>query len=379
MRKITLFSLALGLAVAVLMFMPMRHVAAMQTISQSDVIVDGQTYDQELVISGDNIIFNGTAHKDVYVTGANVTLSGQFDRNVFIAGAKVTLRDATVNRSVYLAGSDVIIDDAVIARNVFAVGGNLDVNAEVKESVFAATGQLVLNGSVGENVNTFAGKALINSTIGENLVLSAGDVTLGENKVAGEIYTYSTPEIDLRKDDSQSTEQARESQDTETFAHKLKIEFYEESYKFVSLALLTYVLIFFFPVFTNRIVSALDNKAGSWAKGFIFGIATLGGLPILALLLTVTVVGIPVAAFLMGLMFALLLVGKLFADTAIGVLIVKRLGWEDPRMVKAVLVGRLVALLIGLIPIFGALYAFVLSTIVLGTFARLKYNSFKLK
>ena len=97
--------------------------------------------------------------------------------------------------------------------------------------------------------------------------------------------------------------------------------------------------------------------------------------PILFLL--ISIVGIPLAGILIAALVFTAVFGGVWVELSIGKEILELFKIKEYRPFKSFLIGRVVTTIIQLIPIIGGIYNFLLMTVALGAFVRLKKDQFE--
>lgn len=121
-------------------------------LSGREVIVDG-TINGDLLVAGETVTVNGKVTGDLWAAGNSVTVNGEVGDDVFAAAAVVTLgSDANVADDVFSAGA------SVESRTGSRIGGTLLVGAfqglvsgSVAEDLLVGASRLRLEGSVDRN------------------------------------------------------------------------------------------------------------------------------------------------------------------------------------------------------------------------------------
>ena len=142
-------------------------------ITGNNVILDG-TVNGTVIAGGNRIIVNGTINGDLFLFGTDVILSegGKVTGNLFSAARYVEVR-GSVNGSVFGSSAALLIgNNAKIGRNVYYGGYSMEsmAGSTVNMDAFMGVYQAILNGEIKRNVRVSAGALEINGSVG-------GDVT----------------------------------------------------------------------------------------------------------------------------------------------------------------------------------------------------------
>ncbi len=124
-----------------------------------------------------------------------------------------------------------------------------------------------------------------------------------------------------------------------------------------------YGILKFFPVFTEQTLITMEQK--SW-QSVAVGAGLLFLSPFIALFLMFTVVGIPILWVLMLLAVVAWVFGNVYANYLVGRILLKQFGFDKSGRALALLVGSVVVwfvgFVLGLVPIVGMLFNFVVSS-----------------
>jgi len=302
-------------------------------------IVDGDVY-----IGADGVTITGTVSDDVYVVADTVTVSGNVYGDLVAFGSTVTV-SGSIGESAYLTGGAVessgsIVDDLVV------IGGDVETSGYVDEDLIA----------VGMSLD-------IQSTIAEDLVAFGTGISTSNASVSGETYKeegkFYTQDIQFFTNPNLSWG---------TVASTALITG-------ISVFLVGAFLIYVMPVKTLNIVKKSTESGDEFIKSFATGfiILFIASIPTF-LLLSLTVVGLPLAGILFALVIFLAMYARIWVEIGIGNLILKSLGKKKYSFYLALLVGRFLSVVINLIPIVGTIYTTVITLVGAGAFFRMKYD-----
>lgn len=320
---------------------------------------------------GDRFVAGGTVRHTTPVDGDLIGVGGDVEVNaavkgdVVVMGGDVRLR-APVGSDVYAAGGTVTIDSSV-GGNARIAGGNAEVTGmgSITGNLSIAGGDVVILGPVKGHVQAAGGNVLIDSEIGGDVSTATGTLELGPNaRIAGKLK-YKGPE-DIRQHpdavisggvekDVRARESRRRVEDREHRSYSLGGWLWT-----LGLIGLAALLAAAFPAATRRLGGELRDNT---ALVFLLGFVALVSLPVFAVVLMVTIIGLPLALVVMLLYFLLLLVGYVAIAVVMGDLALNRyksemaarVGWR----VGAAVLAMLALALLGRIPFLGGLVIFV--------------------
>ena len=338
-------------------------VAADETINDT-LLAMGQTVSIDGTVNGDLLAFAGevTIRGNVtgnVVTGAqSVTIEGTVGGTVLGAGENVTLENARVGRDFYGFGNDVAITSgANVTGNAMGFGSTVDVDGRVGIDFKGFGSTVTVRGAVERNVDGFGQTVTVDSTarIGGNVtghVDSAGDLKVADGAQVG----GSVNEQLVERDEPRNRYL--------TFSHYLGGQVIRLAGYFLAGLLLLWLV----PVL--REVSLPNTEA--ILRSFGIGLAAAVTLPVAAIIVCLTVVGIPIGI----LTFVLGAIGLYFSKPIIAQIIgrgVLRNRPTPPHYAATLFVGLLIVIVAINLPWIGGFASLVLTLVGFGVIVSLIY------
>ena len=147
-------------------------------ISGNDVVIDG-TINGILFASGQTVTLNGTVNGDAFLMGETIIVSNSavVDGNLVIGGADITM-NGSVSGSVFGGSAAMVLEkDADVGRNFYYGGFSLttDEGSVVGKDLLAGNYQSMLSGSIERDLKVGAGAVELNSTVGRNALINVDD------------------------------------------------------------------------------------------------------------------------------------------------------------------------------------------------------------
>ena len=298
----------------------------------------------DLIAAGGKVDVDAAVSGDAVVAGGDVRISGAVSNSLYCGGGQLTL-DGTVGRNARIGGGRVEIGPkAIVAGNVSIGGGEVRIDGAVKGYVQAAGGRVLINGPVGGDV-----------------VATSGAVELGPNaRIAGKLRYASRNEL-KRDPAAQVTGGVERAPIADrSFGHTQRTLARAGGWLWtVGLVLIAVVLVAALPAFTARVAATLRMRVG---MSLLIGFVALVCIPVAAILLLFTLIGIPVALLALVLYFALVMVGYAMTGIGIGDWLLgryraadaARAGWR----IGAAALATLAMALLARVPWIGALVSF---------------------
>ena len=327
-------------------------------------------------------------------SGATVTVaSGEVVDDDLYVGANTVIIDGSINGDLWAAGSTVTVN-GVVNGSVMAAGRIVNINGDVGHAVRAAGETIIINSDVGGDVVVGCSQVSIASTakIGGDLLFGAGIASIdglveGDIKGSGSEVTISNGvkgDIDLKVESltilptaniqGNLTYTSEEEADIQSGAqiagastHKLP-EVKEERAKAFPFALFSGVLgevmgflmaliaglviILLAPRRLTSVAESIRSRPGPSAG---WGAVVLFATPIAAIIVCITIIGIPVGLIALALWGIAIYLAQIPVGLLIGRLIIGRFRGVEGKaiMVGALALGLVILRLLGLIPYLG--------------------------
>lgn len=310
----------------------------------------GETVDVPTIVSGDvvaagrTVTLSNVVHGDVLVAGWRVSLTGAANDDVRMAGRRVEI-GAPVAGDLTAAGGEISVTPAThVLGRAWLTGGVLDVNGTFDRELRMAGGTVRLGGEFHQPVHVIA-----------------EHVELLPNARLLAAFTYESPRPMTMADGAvisgPTTYRAiseRDARDAHAFSVVSSLFFATH------LILAGLLFLWLMPGAAALLVGTMRTAP---ARSGLVGLLLLVGVPVAALLLIVTLIGMPVGLTVGALYAVALLIAILTAALRIGEWEAAVFRWTDigsPRQRRLALVaGVLTLAALRMVPVLGTMIVFV--------------------
>ena len=284
------------------------------------VRIDG-TVKGDVFCAGETVLIKGTVEGDVICGASTVTIEGVVKGDVRVAGATVVI-NGQVAGNVTAAGSDVSFGKSFTGgRDITAAGSTVLVAGTVTRDAFFGSEQLHIDGSIGRDVSASAGNMSVSedAKVGGNVWYEAAtkSETVSEKAVAGTV-TFS--QLDQDK------------QPTNNLTDYLV--------GILMLMALTVLVVLIAPRYVH--IAALQPLRVVLLC-FLLGLAAVILLPVLAILLIATGIGLLFGLVLLLVWLTLMMTAFAFVSYYVGNLVLQK------RATNAVVVAAVGSAVVGLL------------------------------
>ena len=326
-------------------------------------VASGEVIDGDLYVSGSNIIIDGTVNGDIFGVGQTITISGTVNGGVSIAGQTITV-------------------NGEIARGARLAGQTVNVNGNIKGDLVAAGAAVNVagTGKIGGDLILGTGQALIAGAVDGDVIGGVGDLTLS-NVVGGDVKLevdsltlLSTASIQgnlVYTDESEAKIQPG-AQVGGVTTHKLPpvkekpaagMGVWGKVIGFLMTLVLGIIIVLLAPRRMKAVTESIRTRP--WPS-LGWGAVILFATPIAALIVCVTVIGLPLGLIALALYTIAIYLTQLFVGLLIGQLIIGAFRGVETKaaLVGALALGLAILSLLKLIPYVG--FFFGLAAILFG-------------
>lgn len=370
MERFTIFLVALFVLV---LFSSLPVYAAQFKAGDEVNIRQEKVIDDDLYLFAGVVTVDGTVKGDLLVWAGNVTINGNVTGDVVAGGGTVIINGA-VGDDLYVMGGMVTVNDKV-SSDVMATGGSVTFGSDagIGRDLITAAGNVVVRGDVGRKLTIRAGNVQLADRVGGKAVINADTLRLSSDARLDGDLTYTSPNKLVMEEGAEVAGKIKhreppkpEAPEIPAFLAPLGVFGVMIAYvlglilsilfALVSLFVVGMVIALFFPN-TTKMVS--DRVFATPWPCFGYGFAVLFLTPVLIIILMATVIGIPLALILLALFGIAAYIAKVFVCIHIGEKTIWLFDKEaKPALGWSLLLGIVLYIIIGFIPVIGGLVKF---------------------
>ncbi len=305
-----------------------------------------------------SITVNDKMEGSGFVAGNTVNISNEVDGILFGAGNVINVNSTSdymfvagnavnINASSFkdgfFAGTNVEINDVNVARDLYVAGSNVKITGSVGRNLFIAGSDVVIDGAINGNVYIDATSITINSNtnITGNLKYNEdAEITMSKDSVIGSKSTYKNTSSGLGFYEGKSL--------TNVIINKLVNTLFD----LLNILVVGLLMVLLIPKLFTKIREIDNNRL---LPSFAWGLLILVAVPVLALILMITYVGISCGFVVIALYGVLVYIASILSTFKITSAILKD-KVKNPYLV--LLIGLTCLYLIKLIPFVGGLVSF---------------------
>lgn len=377
MKKILFFSALF----AVLAIVPISAYGATFKINQDYNLNSGSTVNDNVYAAGSNVNIAGIITGDLFAAGGNVLLFGPINADLAAVGGTLNINGNVVG-DMRLAGGNINITSSA-GGELLVAGGQINVmpGSVINRDAKIAGGVINYSGNIAGGAVIRGDKVYINGTIEKDLSVKAREITLGPTAVIKGNFEYFAPK-------EAAVDSGAKIMGTVNF-HKTELPSRNQTRGFIfgifTLALLVKTIIlvvtslavlYFAGTHAKLIVrGASSNFWNEAGKGLILFIVA----PIVIIIGLITVAGAALGVIALFVYLSLAAIASIISALLFAQLALKCVFKKENYELKwwVVILAVLVLGLIGLIPLVGGLFTFVIFLASLGSLSGYVLKKFK--
>lgn len=299
----------------------------------NDVFLE-HNYNSSVAAAGQSIETTGTVKGALATAGNNIKFKGTSDY-AFIAGNDINI-NGTINNDGFIAGNIITFEsDAVIKRDTVIAGNDVE-----------------LSGSFSRNVSVYASKVSVKgANIKGNLKIYSENITVDSASIInGTLYYPEDSKYRVNEGaqigNAEKTP-AIQTEDEENYFATLSAKIWS----FLGLALIFAAISLFFPGIFDKINEKYEKFEVSEAvEVFTKGLVVLILVPVVALLLCLTMIGIPLGIILLIVYGLSIYLSTIFTSYLIGYKVWQKVFNKEAHVLFFGLIGLFILLILELIP-----------------------------
>ena len=359
MSKHILSGLAALLAAILVTLLASAPVLAADLRSGDTVTVaSGDVVDDDLYVAGATIVIDGTINGDLWAVGREVTVNGTVNGSL-VAVAQTVEVNGDVAHAARLAGETLHIRGDV-GGDLIAFGGTLNVAsaAVIGGDLLLGVGNARIDGLIEGDVKGGGGEVTIAGGVQGDVELQVDNLTVAPTaNIQGDLTYTSENEADIESGaqvGGATTHNVPEVEETAEAATAVAIAGAVMG-KVVAFLMILVIGIITVLIAPRRMVSMADSIRTRPLPSLGWGAVALFAVPIAAIVVCFTVIGIPVGLIVLALWGIAMYLSQIPVALLIGRLILRRLGGVESKglLVGALALGLVILVILRAIPFVG--------------------------
>ena len=321
-------------------------------------VASGETVDDDLYVGANTVIIDGTINGDLWAAGSTITVNGVVNGSVMAAGRTVNI-NGDVGHAVRAAGETIIINGDV-SGDVMVAGGDVNIasTARVGGDLLFGAGIARIDGLVMGDIKGGGSEVTISNGVKGNIDLKVESLTiLPTANIQGDLTYTCEEEADIQSGaqiggmTTHNLPEVKEKR-AKPFPFVLFSGIGGKVTGFLMALIAGLVIILLAPRRLTSIAESIRSRPGASAG---WGALILFVTPIAAIIVCITIIGIPVGLIALALWGIAIYLAQIPVGLFIGRWIIGRFRGVEGKaiMVGALALGLVILKLLRLIPYLG--------------------------
>lgn len=313
----------------------------------ANITVEGKVTG-DVICAGQSINISGVVDGDVICAGQLLNISGQIGGNLRLAGNAINFSGQVARNAMTLGATIVTAPGSTIGWDLLALGNIFELRGNIGRDLYGGMAKANLTGEVGKNVNLnfgpkngndqpliIGGTAKINGAVNytakKNALIDGGAIIKGQT-------THKLPIIIVKRSNFTNIGW-----------------WWGNLIKLFSALVIGLVLVSFWRELIIKITDLMMARMNaSLGRGILVLLLT----PIIAIILLITIIGIPLSLILMACWLIALCLSKVLVGILVGrQLLNKFLPQQKDSLILGMVIGTVIVYLVFAVPLFGWIMA----------------------
>ncbi|RJR31403.1 hypothetical protein C4569_02150 [Candidatus Parcubacteria bacterium] len=332
-------------------------ISALAGFDEKVIVDESEIVDGNFIKIAGNIEISGKVNGDLFLVAREIKISGTVAGDVFAVGKKITV-DGDVLGSIRLLANEITVSGRTEKNaNLMAEKVLVDEKAEIIWDAAIVASFAEVKGKISRGLQFEGAKIEIPGNVSGNVVLNLGEK--GTARVFGKIEGNLTYMSDTKEslDTAGATLNEVKFIEIEQKNNFFSFIFFDLTFFFGSLVV-GLVLITIAPKFVSQVAVKMSKEP---IKGIVWGLIFLMAVPVIIILLTITMIGIPLALILLAFYLIMIYISKIFVGVKVGLFVLDKMTRDNYKgsLLWPLVSGLLIFDIVASIPVLGWLIAFV--------------------
>ena len=314
--------------------------------------------------AGDELSIEKSIGKTTFAAGNNVDVSSSIDGATFVAGQNLTLSSS--QDYLFAAGNSVNLE-GVTTKDAFVAGTTINIQTSAIRDLYAVGQNIRIDSEISRNAYLAGNTVIINSRIKGDVYVDSATIKIGKDaEIIGTLKYDKDANLKIEKGANVHRKKSHKSADIEveiTPMTRLVNTVTGTLYSYVALLVIGFILLATSKTFKK--IEKEENSLGYILKSSLIGFIALCMIPITAILVMITMIGIPIGIIALIIYFVLIYLSALGTSYYIGKWV---LGKSIKNNYLLLTISLLAYYVVRLIPFIGGLISFITLIFGLGLF-----------
>jgi len=300
--------------------MPLNTEAAVISSGDMLTVETAETIDDDIYFFADTVNISGTVLGDAVIFCREAFIDGKIEGSLLVFAEVIRINGEIVGSA--RGGANSIFFQGSTERDLMMAANTISISGLVGNDLFVGASSADLTGAVGRDIRASMNRLTVDGPVGGDIKVYVNDLIFGSSaKVGGKVTYISENDAVVSSGAIISGTLDKLDPPSETVLASPGRTAWSFIRPILSLLAVTVVVTLLFPVLTSGTALTIKNKPG---KSIGYGALVVFMAPIAALLLLISVVGIPISFLSMLLYIVLIYLTRIFTGFFLADIIFER-------------------------------------------------------
>lgn len=309
----------------------------------SNLTIEGKVTG-DVICAGQSITISGQIDGDVICAGQSINISGNIDGNMRLVGNTINFSGQTARNAMVLGAAIVTSASSSIGWDLLILGNIFELRGDVGRDLYGSAAKISLAGQIGKNINLNFGSRNNNAS---SLVIT------GTAKINGDVKYTSSKDAVI---ENNAIIKGKVIHNLPTIAAK-KSNFINLFWWWGNLVALFSALVIGLVIISfwrELVIKTTDSMLSKAGASLGWGVLALLLTPLIAIILLITIIGIPLSLILAALWLIALYISKILVGILVGRSLLNRLmPKQKDSLILGMIIGMVIIYLVFSLPFIG--------------------------
>jgi len=304
-----------------------------------NVTIDG-TISGDLIAAAQTITVNGQVEGDIIAVAQDITVNGNVGGNIRVAGNAVTINGTTA-RNINAFGNNIVLGGAShTGWDVYLAGMTTEIRGVIDGGLSGSVGQALIAGKIGKDVNLRLSKASPGSAL-----------TISPEAVIGGDINYTAKNTADISDQAKVSGKIQETTIQTSTINWFLLWLWSRIFAIFAAMVVGLVLVFISQKITIKILAKMTERP---LKMLVPGLVIMFITPPIALILALTLIGLPLALIIGAGWVIASYLAKILTAILIGQVLINRIfPKKEASLFWSLIIGVIICWILFAIPLVG--------------------------
>ena len=322
----------------------------------------------------ENVEIEKKVNSTSFVAGNSINMSSEVDGINFVAGNNISL--STTQDHLFVAGNNINLEN-ITTKDAFLAGSNISIQPSTIRDLYVAGETIRIDSNITRNAYLAGNQITINSKIDGDVTVASENIRIGkEAEITGTLKYPKDANISISNTAKVAKKKTYKGSSNIVITRETIVELIKDFIISLLAMIVMSVVVLKLNKKEFKYIEKMEKDITTVSKTIIKGLGTLVFLPMVAIMVMITTIGIPLSIISLILYVILIYLSSIPAAFYLGKWILKDKIKNDYYLL---IISIIVIYLLKLLPVIGSIFMTLIILLGLGLYTTLIINKIKEK